>query len=148
SAAVVFGIWRRPWRIFARLTPPQRRGLLTLGIVLALMNSSFYEAIARLPLTTVAAIEFIGPIVLAAFSARTPRNLAAFALAVAGGWLLTNARLGGEPIGYVFAFANCILFMCYIVLGHRIASDGATAGIDRLGAAMLIAAVAALPVGV
>src|SRR6185436_12288498 len=36
----------------------------------------------------------------------------------------------------------------YIVLGHRIAADGGAAGIDRLAAAMLIAAVLAFPVGI
>src|SRR5260221_5233959 len=133
TAAVVFAFWRRPWRIFGSLTPHQRWLLVALGVALGLMNSTFYEAIARLPLSTVGAIEFIGPIVLAAAGARTPRNLAAFALAIGGGWLLTHARFGGEPVGYFYAFANCALFVVYIVLGHRIANDGATAGIDRLG---------------
>lgn len=147
SAALVFALWRRPWRVFSLLSTPQRRLLFLMGVVLALMNSCFYLAIARLPLSTVAAIEFVGPVLLAAAGARTPRNLFAFSLAVAGGWILTEARLGGEPLGYFFAFANCVLFMIYIVLGHRMASDGATAGIDRLGSAMLIASVMALPVG-
>jgi inner membrane transporter RhtA len=147
SAAAVFAIWRRPWQIFSALAPKQLGFLLGLGVVLGLMNSCFYEAIARLPLSTVAAIEFVGPVVLAAFGARTPRNLTALALAAGGGWMLTHAGIGGNPLGYVFAFVNCLLFMLYIVLGHRIAADGATAGIDRLGAAMLIAAVTALPIG-
>lgn len=140
SAALVFALWRRPFALM------RHRGVIALGITLGLMNSCFYEAIARLPLSTVAAIEFIGPVLLAAASARTPRNLGAFVLAVAGGWLLTHARFGGDPLGYLFAFANCILFMLYIVLGHRIAVEGA--GIDRLGAAMLVAAITALPIGV
>src|ERR1051325_3377687 len=72
SAAAVFAVWRRPWRVFARLTPEQRWLLAGLGVTLALMNSSFYEAIARLPLSTVAAIEFVGPIVLAAHGANRP----------------------------------------------------------------------------
>ncbi len=148
TAAVVFAIWRKPWRIFPTLTVRQRWLLAALGVALGLMNSTFYEAIARLPLSTVGAIEFIGPIVLAAAGARTPRNLAAFALAISGGWLLTHARFEGATLGYLYAFANCALFVIYIVLGHRIAGDGATAGIDRLGAAMLIAAVTALPIGI
>lgn len=57
----------------------------------------------------------------------------------------TGVGLGGEPLGYLFAFANCGLFMLYVVLGHRIAQDGA--GIDRLGCAMLVAAVAVSPLG-
>ena len=50
-------------------------------------------------------------------------------------------------IGYVFAFANCAFFMLYVILGHRIAQDGGAAGIDRLGAAMLIALVTITPIG-
>ena len=111
------------------------------------MNACFYLAIARIPLGTVGAIEFIGPIILASFGARTPRNLGALLFAAVGGWLLTGARFGGEPLGFVFAFANCILFMLYIILGHRIAEDGGATGIDRLGAAMLIALITVSPIG-
>src|SRR3984893_15006153 len=75
SAAVVFAVWRRPWRIFLRISWTQRRVLLALGIVLGLMNACFYLAISRLPLGTVGAIEFLGPIMLAALGARTPRNI-------------------------------------------------------------------------
>src|SRR5262245_35161957 len=139
SAATIFALWRRPWRIAASQSGAQRTTLLALGVALGLMNVSFYQAIARLPLGTVGAIEFIGPILLAAHGARTPRNMTALVLAASGGWALTGARLGGEPLGYLFAFANCGLFMLYVVLGHRVARDGGAAGIDRLGLAMLIA---------
>ena len=54
------------------------------------MNSTFYLAIDRLPLGTVAAIEFLPVVVLAVLGARTVRNLAALALAVAGVSLLTD----------------------------------------------------------
>jgi inner membrane transporter RhtA len=147
SAAVIFAVWRRPWRIFKRISWTKRRTLLALGVVLALMNASFYLAISRLPLGTVGAIEFLGPITLAALGARTPRNIIALLLAAGGGWLLTDARFGGQPLGYVFAFANCAFFMLYVVLGHRIAQDGGAAGIDRLGAAMLIALMTITPIG-
>jgi inner membrane transporter RhtA len=147
SAAVVFAIWRRPWKIFMRIPWATRRTLLALGVVLGLMNACFYLAISRLPLGTVGAIEFLGPITLAALGARTPRNILALLLAAGGGWLLTDARFSGQPLGYVFAFANCAFFMLYVVLGHRIAQDGGTAGIDRLGAAMLIALVTITPIG-
>lgn len=147
TAAVVFAAWRRPWRIVRLMPRTQRWSLLALGIVLGLMNSCFYEAIARLPLGTVAAIEFVGPVVLAAAGLRTRRNLAAFALAISGAWLLTHARFAGELAGYTFAFANALLFVLYIVLGHRLARDGAAAGVDRLGAAMLVAMIATLPIG-
>jgi len=77
---------------------------------------------------------------------RTRRNFAALAFAAAGVFVLTDVRIAHQPIGYIFAFANCALFVLYIVLGHRIASAGQ--GIDRLGAAMLIATIAALPIGI
>jgi inner membrane transporter RhtA len=117
--------------------------------VLAVMNSAFYLAVDRLPLSTVGAIEFLGTVILAAAAARTWRNAGALALTTAGVAVITTIRITGQPLGFVFAFANCALFMLYIVLGHRIANashEGST-GIDRLGAAMLIAAVAATPWG-
>ena len=147
SAAVVFALWRRPWRVFVSAPWSQRRILLALGIVLGLMNACFYLAISRIPLGTVGAIEFLGPITLAALGARTPRNIVALLLAAGGGWLLTDVRFSGQPLGFVFAFANCAFFMLYVVLGHRIAQDGGAAGIDRLGAAMLIALVTITPIG-
>jgi inner membrane transporter RhtA len=148
SAAVIFAAWRRPWRYYRGLQPPARRSVLLLGAVLALMNVCFYIAIDRVPLGTVGAIEFVGPIGLAALGARNVRNIGAVALAVAGVYLLTDVRFSGQPVGFLFAFANCALFILYIVLGHRIAADGGAAGIDRLGVAMLIAMVVALPIGI
>src|SRR5258708_27417677 len=144
---IIFALWRRPWRMFLRIPWTKRRSLLTLGVVLALMNACFYLAISRVPLSTVGAIEFIGPITLAALGTRTPRNVVALFLAAGGGWLLTGVRFGGQPLGFVFAFANCAFFMLYVVLGHRIAQDGGAAGIDRLGAAMLIALITITPIG-
>lgn len=61
SAAIVFAAWRRPWWFFRSLPSRDRWVLVALGVVLGLMNSCFYLAIARLPLATVGAIEFIGP---------------------------------------------------------------------------------------
>src|SRR4051812_50002712 len=90
------------------------------GTVLALMNCCFYTAIDRLPLGTVAAIEFLPVIALAALGARTPRNAAALALAVPGVYLLTDVRLDGEPLGVAFAFVNAVLFALYIVLADRV----------------------------
>lgn len=147
SAGTIFVMWRRPWRFWHRLQPPQRQTLMALGAVLAGMNTCFYLAIDRLPLGTVGAIEFLGPIGLAAAGARTGRNLVALALAAGGVYLLADIRIAGEPFGFVFAFANCALFVMYVILGHRLAQDGGTAGIDRLGAAMLIALVASTPFG-
>ena len=84
SAAVLFAIWRRPWRAWRRLDAATQRLLIGWGGVLAAMNCCFYVAISKLPLGTVAAIEFLPVVALAAIGARTPRNYAALALAVAG----------------------------------------------------------------
>jgi inner membrane transporter RhtA len=111
------------------------------------MNCCFYEAISRLPLGTVAAIEFLPVVGLAAAGARTPRNALALALAVAGVWLLSDVQLAGAPLGFAFAFANAALFACYIVLGHRVAQDASLSGIDALALAMAGAALAVTPIG-
>lgn len=147
SAAVIFAVWRRPWRTFAGLDRGERRLLLGWGAVLAVMNACFYEAIDRLPLSTVAAIEFLPVIGLAALGARSRRNIAALCLAVAGVYLLTDVRLTGALVGFLFAFANAALFALYIVLADRVAKRPRVSGIDGLGAAMLIAAVAITPIG-
>jgi inner membrane transporter RhtA len=147
SAALIFAVWRKPWRTFAALDRDGRRVLVAWGAVLAVMNCVFYSAIDRLPLGTVAAIEFLPVIVLAAIGMRTGRNLVALAMAVAGVYLLTDVVLEGEPLGVALAAVNAVLFALYIVLGAKVAEQGAGAGIDALAAAMLIAAVVVTPIG-
>jgi inner membrane transporter RhtA len=148
TAAVVLAAWRRPWRPWQRLDRTTRWLLTGWAAVLAVMNSVFYLAIDRLPLGTVAAIEFVPVIVLAAFAARTRRNITALIAAVGGVYLLTDVRLVAEPLGIAFAVGNAVLFALYIVLGHRIARSRQVAGIDGLALSMLIAAVIALPIGI
>src|SRR4051812_1218431 len=145
TAAVVLAAWRRPWRQARRWSSATCRLVVGWGLVLATMNVCFYEAIARLPLGTVAAIEFVPVVALASLGARTPRNGLALLLAVGGVALLTDGRLEGEPVGVAFAAANAVLFMLYIVLGHRFAAAGAGSGVDGLAASMLVAAVACMP---
>lgn len=144
SAAVVFAAWRRPWRWYARLPRPEQRTVIALGLTLAVMNVCFYMAIDRLSLGTVAAIEFLGPTVVAAAGMRTRRNQAALVLVVLGVYLITGIHLQGRPIGFAFAFANAALFAVYVVLGHRVARAGS--GIDALASSMLVAAVAVSPI--
>jgi inner membrane transporter RhtA len=150
GAAAVFAVWRRPWRLAGRLDRRQLVTLLALGGVLAGMNALFYLAVARLPLATVGAIEFLGTVVLAALGARTRRNVAALALCVGGVAVLSAIQIGASPLGLVFAFGNCAGFMLYVMLGHRVANTKVSdvfCGIDQLGAAMLIAAVVVTPAG-
>jgi inner membrane transporter RhtA len=145
TAAAVFAVWRRPWRTFAVLDAGGRKTVVAMGVVLAAMNPCFYVSIDRLPLGTVAAIEFLPVIALAALGMRSVRNELALASAIGGVYLLTDVRIEGEPVGVAFAFANAALFALYIVLGHRVAQRGAAAGVDGLGASMLVALVAVTP---
>ena len=147
SAALVFAAWKRPWRQFGRLRGADMTLVVSLGATLATMNVCFYEAINKLPLGTVAAIEFLGPIAIAAAGTRTRHNAIAFVLAVFGIYFLTHLTLSGEPFGYLFAFANCALFAFYILLGHRAAAGGGALGIERLSAAMAMALVVVTPIG-
>ncbi|HEX6714354.1 MAG TPA: EamA family transporter [Thermoleophilaceae bacterium] len=147
TAALVFAAWRRPWHAFAALDGDGRRLLVAWGVTLAVMNACFYTAIDRLPLATVAAIEFLPVIALAALGVRTRRNAAALAFAVAGVYLVTGIHPAGEPAGIAFAFANAALFAAYIVLAHRVARLPQLTSIDGLAASMLIAAVVITPIG-
>jgi inner membrane transporter RhtA len=145
AAALVFALWRRPWRTLAHADRDARRLLLGWGAVLAVMNCCFYLAIDRLPLATVAAIEFLPVIALAAIGARTRRNALALGLAVPGVYLLTGVRIEGEALGIAFAFANAGLFALYIVLAHQVSRLGELSGVDGLAASMLIAALTVTP---
>ena len=147
SAAVLFALWRRPWRSVLAAGRSTVRLVVALGVVLAIMNSCFYEAIARLPLGTVSAIEFLPVIVLAAMGVRSLRNGLALALAVAGVFALVAVQLRGEPLGVALAFANAGLFACYIVLAHRVSRAPGIAGIDGLAGAMLVAAPVSTAIG-
>lgn len=148
SAALIFAVWRRPWRAFRSSSNKVRRLIVALGVVLAVMNYVFYVAIDRLPLGTVAAIEFVGPVVLALIGNRTTRNLTAVALATVGVYLLTDVRITADPLAFLWAFGNAALFTLYIVLAHRLASAGPeTRPVDRLGASMMVAGIVITPLG-
>lgn len=146
SAAVIFVLFTQPWKTFRSAN---RQGIILLcllGACLALMNSTFYLAIDRLPLSLIAAIEFTGTIVIALLGVRSTANFVALFLAVAGVFLLTNVRWSSDPLGLFYAIVNGLLFMTYVVLGHRIARQG-TGGVGRLGAAMMVAFVVVMPIG-
>ena len=146
AASLVFAMWRRPWRAYLALDRAGRRLLAGWGAVLGVMNVCFYVAIDRLPLGTVAAIEFLPVIALAALGARTPRNVAALVLAVGGVYLLTGIRIGGEPLGVALAFVNAALFAVYIVLADKVAKRPEITGIDGLAASMLVALIVVTPI--
>ena len=146
TAAGLLALGRKPWRRLPAVDRPTKRLLLALGAVFAAMNSCFYLAIDRLPLGTVAAIEFLPVIALAAVGARSTRNALALALAVAGVYVLTELRIAREPAGIAFSFANAALFAVYIILAHRLSRSAALDRIDGLAGAMLVAAVTITPI--
>lgn len=85
-----------------------------------------------------ATIQFLGTVLLAAVGARSRRNAAALAATIGGVAAITVIRLSGQPLGFVFAFGNCALFMLYVILGHRIANmvpGGGRGGLSERGAA-------------
>lgn len=147
AAAAIFAPWTAPWRTIARADGQTRRLLIGLGVCLAVMNTAFYLALNRLPMSLVAAIEFVGTIGVALYGLRTVRNLAALALAVLGVFLLINVRWSSDSGGLFWAFLNGALFVGYIVLGHKVSEAGASGGVERLGAAMAIAFLFIMPIG-
>ena len=148
TAAAIFAAWRRPWRSWHFWDNSTRWTVGLLALALATMNSIFYLAIDRLPLATVAAIEFVPVVILAAVAVRTRRNLASLAFAFAGAYLLTDIQLTRSPLGLLFAGCNALLFAAYIICAHRVAQQSTGGGIDGLAMAMLGASVLALPVGI
>ncbi len=146
-AAAVFAPWTRPWRTFVRAPLRTRLLLMAFGACLAAMNCAFYLALDRLPISLVAAIEFVGTIGVALYGLRTLRNLAALAVTLVGVFLLIDLRWSSDPVGLSWAFLNGALFVGYILLGHKISQAGASGGVERLGAAMSLAFLFVLPVG-
>jgi inner membrane transporter RhtA len=143
TGAVVLGAWRRPWRGLRGQTAAALLLVVAFGIALAAMNLAFYLAIERLPLGTAVAIEFIGPVLVAAIAARGLRNLTALAVAVGGVATLSRISLSGSPVGVVFAITAGLLWALYIVLAHQVARRGL--GTTGLAAAMAAGAVAIAP---
>lgn len=141
GAAAVLLAWRRPGRAAWRGARLLRAGAF--GGATALMNVAFYEAIARLPLGTVVAIEFCGPVLVAAVASRRPRDVGAVVLAAAGVLLIADVRWSGSPSGVLWALAAAAMWALYILLGKRVASAGN--GLDDMAVGFAVAAAALSP---
>jgi inner membrane transporter RhtA len=147
GAALALWIWVRPWR-----RRWNRRDVVSagaFGVVLAAMNLTFYAAIDRLPLGTAVAIEFLGPITVAAVGTRTRRDFGALALAIGGVALLTDVQWRDDDGfgGVALALLSGALWAGYIVLGRRVATSGEVDGLAGLAVGTAVGAVVWSPLG-
>ncbi len=126
TIALVAVAWTRVWTRWSRA---ELGAAALFGIATALMNTFFYLGIDRLPLGKGVAIEFIGPITVAALRTRNRRNAAALGLAVLGVAVLSGLEISGEPLGLLFIFLASAMWAAYIVIGSRVAQlDRGVAG--------------------
>jgi inner membrane transporter RhtA len=132
--------------VLARPRPSafSRRGLVTavvLGIVTAALTLFFMAAVARLPLGTASALEFLGPLGVAV--ARGRGSAKAWAVvAAAGVVLLTEPWQGGaDPVGVAYALAAAACWAGYILLTQRVGDE--VAGLRGLAVSMPVAALTA-----
>ncbi|WP_422395997.1 EamA family transporter [Raineyella fluvialis] len=119
------------------------------GLTLAVMNSAFYGALARLPIGVAVTLEFLGPLTLAAVTSRSVRDLSAVALALGGVLLISGALWTPwaelDLLGIGLALLAGAAWAAYIIAsGHTARRFG---GIDGVAWAMLIAAVLVAPWG-
>lgn len=144
-AAVILLAWRRPWR--------QRRSARDLGLIavfgvtLAMMNVAFYLAIDHLPLGTAVAIEFVGPVAVAAITGSGWRERVGVVIAAVGVILLAGVTVTvggpGATTGLVWILVAASCWAGYILLGRRVAVAGD--GVTSLSLAMAAGAVVLAP---
>jgi len=122
--------------------------LVVFGVLLAGMNTAFYEAIDRVPLGVAATIEFLGPLTVATIFSRRRRDLIWIALAAAG--VASFAGIPGEGsldrVGLAFAFVGAACWGTYVLVAKRVGRSWE--GSEGLAAAMLVAALALAPFGI
>lgn len=143
-AGALFLVLGRPWRI--RVTRSALGASVLPGIATAALTLLFMAAVARLPLGTASALEFLGPLGVAVARGRGAR-LTWPLLAAVGVVLLTEPWSGtADPVGVAFALGAACCWAAYIVLTQRVGDD--VAGIAGLSVSMPVAGlVASLAVG-
>lgn len=143
-AAVVLCAMCRPSLRKAR---PHWRLVAAFGLVVGLMNYSFYEAIARIPLGAAVTLEFAGPLGLAVLLSRRPADVAAAVVAAAGVVLITDPF--GDPLdpaGAGLALAAGAAWALYILCAQ--ATSKAFGNGDGLALALVVATAVPLVPGV
>jgi inner membrane transporter RhtA len=141
SAVLLLVAARRQIRAVARRDAGM---LLLFGCVIGAMNLCFYGAIDRIPLGIAVAIEFVGPLGVAAVTSRRPREFLWIGLAITGLVLLTpSIGTDLDPIGVVLALAAGAGWASFVLISPRVASS---VGGSALALAMLVASLFTLPV--
>ena len=120
-------------------------GAATFGIATAAMNTFFYLGIARIDLGKSVAIEFVGPIAVAALATRSLRNAIALVCAVSGVLVLGGVEVGGEPAGVAFILASSACWAAYIVIGSKVAVT--SNGVEGLAVGLTIGSIVLIPIG-
>ena len=117
-----------------------------LGVATAVMSVTFLAAMERIPMGTAVAIEFLGPLTVAALRGSGARSLILPAMALAGVVLLTEPWAGEvDLLGVGFAVMGAVGWAIYILLTQRVGDR--FNGIGALALTIPIAAVAAAPFG-
>ena len=118
AAIVMFAVWRPRPRAHTR---EALRAAVLFGLVLGVMNYTFYEALDRIPLGIAVTIEFVGPLGVAVAGSRNRLDLLWVAFAAAGIVLLANPGGSAAPdaLGVVFALIAGACWAAYIVLAQR-----------------------------
>jgi len=118
-------------------------GALALGASTAFMNQAFYQAIARIPLGSAVAIEYLGPFLVAALGKRSWRHFMFVALAALGVLALTRPGGGITLVGALYAGASGLGWAAYAFSSHRV--GGSTTGFGGLAVSMMFSALFTLP---
>lgn len=144
GAVIFLVITRPPLRSVRRADVP---AVVALGVTTGLITTAFLAAIDRIPLGTAVAIEFLGPLTVAAIRSRNRKALLWPALALVGVILLTEPWQGSiDPLGLGFASLAAVGWGAYIVLTQRVGDR--FAGISGLSLTVPVAAVTAAILGV
>jgi len=93
------------------------------GVMTMAMNMSFYQSLNHIPMGTAVAIEFLGPIVVAAWGSRRARDWAALILAGLGVLVISGATWSDNAIGILWALAAGLFWAGYIIISSHIAAD-------------------------